>query len=273
MRCARSRSTSSASSSARERPPSACRRLATLRAGPRSRRPRPPARARRGPAIAGSTRTVAALGGEVDRGVLDARRLGRKRSMRLTHEAQVIPSMGRTISIGRGSGMAAPVGVDILHRGVYRTARVSPISEARYPGCPASPGRATSPARSAAGRPTPRRRGRDLGRQRVDRKNGIDSVAPYAPTSSIATRSPGSGRAMTAAWREHVEPRAQRPGDGHREPLGVGAGPARRAGPSRTRTPMLLADQRRPQHVVDPAVEDHDVAARRRSCDRRPGAT
>ena len=56
-----------------------------------------------------------------------------------------------------------------------------------------------------------------------DRKNGIDSVAPYAPTSRIATRSPGSGRAIAADCANTSSPEHSGPATGHREALRVGA--------------------------------------------------
>ena len=73
---------------------------------------------------------------------------------------------------------------------------------------------------------------------------------------------------MTAPGRQHVEARAQRARDGHRR------GPSARG--AEQPDPVLRADQRRSQHVVDAAVEDRDrrpvdgLACRRPGRGRRP---
>jgi hypothetical protein len=55
---------------------------------------------------------------------------------------------------------------------------------------------------------------------------------------------------------EHVEPGAERSGDGDSlEPATIARVPAR---PERS-NPVLLADQRRPQQVMDTAIEDDTV--------------
>ena len=176
--------------------------------------------------------------------------------MRLTHEAQVMPSIGSTISIGRRSGRAVLVGVDILPGSIsggllgFRPARAAR---------PPRPSQASGSIRGRATHASPAWIAISGG-SGCDRKNGIDSVAPYAPTSRIATRSPGSGRAITADCANTSSPEHSGPATvtGNRcasAPAGVAAVPGQRA------DAMLLADQGRPQHVVDAAVEDHDVLA------------
>ena len=177
--------------------------------------------------------------------------------MRLTHEAQVMPSIGRTISIGRGASGVA----DILP-GVYRAVDDSRRSHAgrdlRVRARPAS--RARPRARSAAAaRPLRRRGSRPRPAARATGRTASTRWRRTPPRRGWRRGRPTSGSAIDGRLGEHVEAGAQRPGDGHGEPLGVRA----RAWPRPGERPdaMLLADQRRAQHVVDAAVEDHDVLA------------
>ena len=94
--------------------------------------------------------------------------------MRLTHEAQVMPSIGSTISIGRRSGRAVLVGVDILPGSI--SGGLPPI-----PPCPGRPASQASQAsgsiRGRATHASPAWIAISAG-SGCDRKNGIDSVAP-----------------------------------------------------------------------------------------------
>ena len=65
---------------------------------------------------------------------------------------------------------------------------------------------------------------------------------------------------MTADWANTSSPEHSGPATvtGNRWAFAAGG---RGRDPGQRADPVLLADQRRPQHVVDAAVEDHDVLA------------
>ena len=96
----------------------------------------------------------------------------------------------------------------------------------------------------------------DLGRQRArqeQRHQFGEAVGPRrrAPRAGRRRAPRRSGRAG-----QHIEAGAQRTADGHRRSRGAGRTPGDGDHPVR------LADQRRPQHVMDPAVDDRHRRAR-----------
>ena len=180
-----------------------------------------------------------------------------------------MPSMGRTISIGWRSGRSYSRGVYDSHSpGRCTGGRPGPTSGPGTVEVPAEPGLGLD---AAAGRGAPRRRGsRPRPAAACDRKNGIDSVAPYAPTSRTATRSPGSGsghRRPTGRTRRARSTAARRRVTGNRwasAPAGVAGDPGRARGPGAPGRPAPAAARggfRR---------RGSRRAGRRPACDRRP---
>ena len=130
--------------------------------------------------------------------------------------------------------------------------------------------RARSRARSwAAPAMPPRRAARS---RAVMDGTGRTASTPWHRTRRHRGRPPGrrgSGSGMTAACANTSRPEHSGPAIVTREALargGRGCPVARQDA-----DPMLLAHENRPQDVVDAPVEDHDVPARGRSCDRSPG--
>ncbi len=242
-RCARSRSRSSAVSSASSAAGAGRVGRRQPRAGPRSRRPPRRAPARRDRRPPGSTRTVArsvarltAASRDAGRPVeealdpVDARRAGHA----LDGQDDLDGLRGvRAVAVilpGSIPGLRhRPPGPVVTNRAGPRVGQVSAS-------------RATSPARPAGGRRAPCRRARPPRRERVateERHRLGRAVRPHVEhRDEVAGVRHRHDRDVAG---EHVEAGAQRPGDGDREPLAVGAG----GGPAGQHPdPVLLPDER-----------------------------